>query len=62
MAITKCINPQCEKEFSYSIIGGGVPGGKELEELICPYCNTVVDKEMMSGSFLTSRVPPERKQ
>lgn len=61
MAISKCINPECEKEFSFSIIGEGVPGGKELEELCCPYCGTVVDREMMSGSFLTSKIPPEQK-
>ncbi|GKP80207.1 MULTISPECIES: hypothetical protein [Klebsiella pneumoniae complex] len=62
MATTKCTNIDCDKEFSYSIIGGGVPGGKELEELCCPYCGTVVDREMMSGSFLTSKIPPEPKQ
>nr|DAF30481.1 MAG TPA: LysW biosynthesis protein LysW [Caudoviricetes sp.] len=61
MGISKCINPECEKEFTFSIVGEGVPGGKELEELCCPYCGTVVDREMMSGSFLTSKIPPEQK-
>ena len=46
----KCSNESCGESFSYSIIGGGVPGGKEMEELLCPYCGHVVDREMMSGS------------
>lgn len=61
MANATCPNPECGKEFSFSIIGGGVPGGKELEELDCPYCGALVDKEMMSGSFVTSKIPPEPK-
>lgn len=51
----KCNNKECGKVFSYSIIGDGVPGGKDMEELICPYCGHVVDRQMMSGSFLTSK-------
>lgn len=56
MADVKCSNEQCGKRFSYSIIGGGVPGGKEMEELNCPYCGHVVDRRMMSGSFLVSKI------
>lgn len=54
----KCSNESCGEGFSYSIIGGGVPGGKEMEELLCPYCGHVVDREMMSGSFLVSKIKP----
>ncbi len=55
MSDVKCSNEQCGKGFSYSIIGDGVPGGKEMEELNCPYCGQVVERRMMSGSFLVSK-------
>ena len=49
-----CTNAKCGKEFSVTIIGAGVPGGKESEPIICPYCNTVVRTERTSGTFRTS--------
>lgn len=59
MAYEKCTNEECGKTVSYSIIGDGVPGGKELEELICPYCGHVLERRMMSGSFLVSKERPK---
>ncbi len=52
----QCTNPECKKQFRVTKIGGGVPGGKEREEVICPYCNTVVRTEMTSASFITSKL------
>ena len=56
MAIEKCNNPDCEKEFHVHTIGGGVPGGKEREEVVCPYCNKTVRTEMTSAVFRTSKI------
>jgi DNA-directed RNA polymerase subunit RPC12/RpoP len=59
MSIEKCTNKDCGKEFSVTLIGAGVPGGKETEPVICPYCGTVVRTERTSGTFLTG--PIEKK-
>lgn len=59
MSYVKCKNESCGETFSYSIIGAGVPGGKEMEELNCPYCGYIVDRQMMSGSYLVSKRRPD---
>ena len=43
----KCLN--CEKEFSYKLVGAAYPGAKEKEDIICPHCNCVC------GSIMTSQ-------
>ncbi|WKT60062.1 hypothetical protein Q2E61_14285 [Microbulbifer thermotolerans] len=48
-------NPECKKEFYVSSIGGGVPGGKELEPVIFSYCGTTVRIEMTSATFTTRK-------
>ena len=57
----QCNNSECEKEFYVSSIGGGVPGGKELEPVISPYCGTTVRTEMTSATFTTRKVEDVRK-
>lgn len=52
----QCNNPECKKEFYVSSMGGGVPGGKDLEPIICPYCETTVRTEVTSATFTTSKV------
>ncbi len=52
----KCTNPNCNKEFRVHEVGGGVPGGKEKEPIICPYCGTIVRTEMTSATFHTSKI------
>ena len=54
MSKEKCTNEKCGKEFSVSLIGLNVPGGKESEPVVCPHCNTVVRTERTSGAFITS--------
>jgi len=56
MNTEKCNNSDCKKEFHVRMIGGGVPGGKEREEVVCPYCNNVVRSEMTSAVFRTSKI------
>jgi DNA-directed RNA polymerase subunit RPC12/RpoP len=56
MSKEKCTNIDCGKEFSVALIGSGVPGGKETEPVICPYCSTTIRKERTSGVFYTSKL------
>ncbi|GAB3375568.1 hypothetical protein GCM10027567_14550 [Spongiibacter taiwanensis] len=57
----RCSNPDCEKDFYVNSIGGGVPGGKELEPVICPYCGTTVRTEMTSATFTTCKIEDVKK-
>ena len=57
-----CSNPECKKEFYVSLIGDGVPGGKERESVICPYCHTTVRTEVTSGIFVTRKIEDIKKQ
>ncbi|MGP9552305.1 MULTISPECIES: hypothetical protein [unclassified Halomonas] len=52
----RCTNKDCNKDFYVTSMGGGVPGGKELEPVICPYCGTVVRTEMTSATFSTRKI------
>ena len=51
-----CTNEKCKKAFSVTEIGGGVPGGKESEPVICPHCGFTVRTERTSGAFRTSKI------
>lgn len=57
MTITQC--PDRYRLFSWSSMGGGVPGGKEREEVNCTHCGFVVHFEMTSAVFRTSTLAPE---
>lgn len=48
MSIITCRN--CKKEFGYEFIGTVYPGGKDKEEVCCPYCDTVALTKMTSQS------------
>jgi len=56
MNIETCVNPKCGKKFSYTEIGGGMPGTKESEECSCPYCGTVAFTSRIDGVFITSKI------
>lgn len=57
----RCNNETCKKEFYVSSTGGGVPGGKEKEPIICPYCNAIVRTEMTSATFRTMKIEDLKK-
>ena len=57
----KCTNSNCGRPFQVTAIGGGVPGGKEKEEIRCPHCDHLVSSEMTSCSFLVSKLSPEKE-
>ena len=39
----------CDKDFNYKLVGTVYPGGKEKEDIHCPYCNHIC------GSVMTSQ-------
>ena len=41
--------PNCGNNFNYRLVGTAYPGGKEKEEIHCPYCNHIC------GSVMTSQ-------
>jgi len=57
----KCTNTDCGRPFHVATIGGGVPGGKEREEIHCPHCNHLVRAPMTSACFLVTKPTPEQE-
>ncbi|OCK56764.1 hypothetical protein [Bradyrhizobium sp. LMTR 3] len=51
-----CKDPRCQGQFTVTAIGGGVPGGKELEIIECPHCGTEQRREMTSAAFIVTAV------
>lgn len=49
----------CGKKFTVATIGGGVPGGKEMETVDCPHCHSEQYREMTSASFVVRAVPDD---
>jgi len=50
----------CNKNYEVTTIGGGVPGGKELEDITCPYCGHTY-RQMTSSVFRTHALPVEKQ-
>lgn len=50
----KCKN--CKENFIYENRGDVFPGGKEKEEVVCPYCGKVNMHIMTSGSVVTYKL------
>jgi len=46
----------CEKEFTVMEFPMGVPGGKEKQPIICPYCGHTEREAMIDGWFSTSEI------
>ena len=40
---------KCKNEFVYQVTSMNVPGGKDKENIICPYCNEMNGYEITSG-------------
>lgn len=50
---------KCGKWFKVIVTTMGVPGGKEKEEIICPYCREENGYEMTDGFVLTEKIEPQ---
>ena len=48
--------PFCGKEFHVHEFPMGVPGGKDKEDIDCPYCHKTVDQKMTDGWFDISKI------
>lgn len=57
----KCPSPTCGRPFGVATLGGGVPGGKEREEIRCPHCDHLVHAEMTSACFHVTKPTPEQE-
>ena len=55
----KKICNNCKKEYFYENIGDRFPGGKEKEEVVCPYCKKIDFYIMTSGYVKTSKIEEE---
>lgn len=58
--IEKCGSPNCSKNFSVSEIGVKAPGGKESEDIRCPYCGYTISRRS-TGCFKTHELPKEQQ-
>lgn len=54
-----CKNEKCGREFLVKVTTMNVPGGKDKEEIICPYCHTENGYHMTSGFVYTYKIEGE---
>lgn len=52
--------PYCGHQFYVDEEPMGVPGGKDLEDIDCPYCLKTVSKKMTDGIFHTAKKEQDR--
>lgn len=50
---------QCKRKFRVEVTTMNVPGGKEKEEIWCPYCNHLNGYRMTSGFVHTYKLDEE---
>lgn len=62
MNIEICKNDDCKKKFSYTQMGGNMPGTKESEEVRCPYCMTVAFSQRISGVFQSHEMDQDEEE
>ena len=53
--------PNCKKCFEWNDGDMHVPGGKDREDVNCPWCGTTVTTRVTSGSIYTKKVECEKK-
>ncbi len=47
---------QCERNFHVKVTTMNVPGGKDKEEITCPYCHAENGYRMTSGFVYTYKI------
>jgi DNA-directed RNA polymerase subunit RPC12/RpoP len=50
----ECSN--CSKPFKVTEYKLAMPGTKEREPIICPYCNQTIDERISNGWWITSKL------
>ena len=48
--------PSCGRRFNVREVPMGVAGGKDSEDIDCPWCGNTVDKKMTDGWFETCKI------
>ncbi len=51
-----CKNPKCKKKFRVIECPDKVPGGKDWEEIKCPYCHYENGPSLTSGYFKIEKI------
>lgn len=51
-----CKNPKCKKKFRVIECPDNVPGGKDWEEINCPYCHYENGPSLTSGYFKIEKI------
>lgn len=59
MNATKC--KKCSKEFNYEVTSMNDPGGKDKENIDCPYCGATNGTVMTSGFVYTRKIEDDKK-
>jgi transposase-like protein len=52
---------KCGKEFTYEVTSMNVPGGKDKENIDCPYCGETNGTVMTSGFVYTRKIEDDKK-
>ena len=52
----KTVCDNCKSEFSWTVRGDVWPGGKERENIDCPYCGNTVGSVMTSGYISVQKI------
>ncbi|MDD5652882.1 MAG: hypothetical protein PHT31_01805 [Candidatus Omnitrophica bacterium] len=58
MDIERC--ERCNRLYEVAEWGGAMPGTKEKEDIVCPYCGFTYEK-MSNGTFRTFKLTPEQE-
>ena len=56
----KALCDECGSEFSWMVSGDVWPGGKERENINCPYCGNTIGSVMTSGYITVQKI--DRKE
>ena len=56
LKIYKTVCSHCQKEYAYENKGDVYAGGKEREEITCPYCKKTDFTKMTSGYFCSYKL------
>ena len=51
---------KCGKQFSWAVSGDVWPGGKDREDIICPYCGECTGSVVTSGFLVTKKAEDEQ--
>jgi hypothetical protein len=58
--VEPCKNSECLGHFTVAAVGGGAPGGKDIEIIECPHCGAEQTREMTSVAYIVTPVYDER--